>query len=227
MIISHLHKYIFIKTRKTAGTSIEIALSKYAGPRDVITPLHEKDEATRRHLGYPGPQNCRIPLKNYSLRTAYRSIRGRRPAVFFNHCSASFVKDHVDSDIWSTYFKFSVERNPWDKFISWYYWNNSTQSKQSLSEFARTPRARVASNFSLYTIKSELAVDRVFLFEELPSAMIELSRRVGLPEVPILSRAKGGHRPNKRSYRELLSEETRNIIDEMHEQEIAMFKYSF
>jgi hypothetical protein len=39
MIISHKHKFIFFKTKKTAGTSIEIALSKYRGPDDVITPF--------------------------------------------------------------------------------------------------------------------------------------------------------------------------------------------
>ncbi|MEL6382956.1 MAG: chondroitin 4-O-sulfotransferase, partial [Cyanobacteria bacterium J06626_18] len=32
MIISHEYKFIFLKTRKTAGTSIEIALSKFCGP---------------------------------------------------------------------------------------------------------------------------------------------------------------------------------------------------
>lgn len=33
MIVSHRYRYIFIKTKKTAGTSIEIALSRHCGPR--------------------------------------------------------------------------------------------------------------------------------------------------------------------------------------------------
>jgi hypothetical protein len=39
MIISHEHKFILLKTRKTAGTSIEIALSRFCGDDDVITPI--------------------------------------------------------------------------------------------------------------------------------------------------------------------------------------------
>ena len=32
MIISHEHKFIFLKTKKTAGTAIEAALSELCGP---------------------------------------------------------------------------------------------------------------------------------------------------------------------------------------------------
>ena len=48
VIISHRHRFIFIKTGKTAGTSVEIALSKFCGPEDVITPISPEDEATRK-----------------------------------------------------------------------------------------------------------------------------------------------------------------------------------
>jgi len=44
MIISHKHKFIFIKTRKTAGTSIEIFLSQFCGKADILTPIGEGEE---------------------------------------------------------------------------------------------------------------------------------------------------------------------------------------
>jgi hypothetical protein len=39
MIASRLHNFIFIKTMKTAGTSIEMALSPHCGPDDILTPI--------------------------------------------------------------------------------------------------------------------------------------------------------------------------------------------
>ena len=56
MIISHKYKFIFLKTKKTAGTSIEISLSRYCGNNDIITPISIRDEAIRKLLGKK-PQN--------------------------------------------------------------------------------------------------------------------------------------------------------------------------
>ena len=43
MIVSHKNRFIFLKTRKTAGTSIEISLRPYCGPDDIITRITEDD----------------------------------------------------------------------------------------------------------------------------------------------------------------------------------------
>jgi hypothetical protein len=39
MIISHKHKFIFIKPQKTAGTLIELMLSRICGVKDIISTL--------------------------------------------------------------------------------------------------------------------------------------------------------------------------------------------
>jgi len=49
MIISHEHKFIFLKTRKTAGTSIELALSHLCGPDDIVTPMSPNDDYYDSH----------------------------------------------------------------------------------------------------------------------------------------------------------------------------------
>lgn len=51
MIVSDRYGFVFLKTRKTAGTSIEIALRQFAGPDDVFTPLGRGDERICRELG--------------------------------------------------------------------------------------------------------------------------------------------------------------------------------
>src|SRR6266852_6489903 len=57
MIISHKYKLIFIKTVKTAGTSIEVFLSKQCGPMDIVTPIAPPVEGhqSRNYEGFINP----------------------------------------------------------------------------------------------------------------------------------------------------------------------------
>jgi hypothetical protein len=121
LIISHRHKFIFLKTKKTGGTSIKIALSRLCGPEDVITRISPADEKLRQELGYPGPQNTALPAWSLGLGArAVAALRGKT-LEYYNHAPAEFVRRHVDPAVWNGYFKFSFERDPYDKAISRYY----------------------------------------------------------------------------------------------------------
>jgi hypothetical protein len=68
MIFSELHNFLFLKGRKVASTSFEVALSKICGADDVITPITPVDERHRINLGYRHAQNFGADpekLKNY------------------------------------------------------------------------------------------------------------------------------------------------------------------
>ena len=103
MIISHSRNFIFIKTRKVSGTSMEISLSQVCGGDDVVTPISYEDELVRLELGGCLPQN-------YGDRKEERFrelIRTRNPSGsevkhkgnFFNHVPAVKVRKHVGQDV--------------------------------------------------------------------------------------------------------------------------------
>ena len=140
MIISHRHKFIFLKTVKTGGTSVEIALSRYCGDEDVVTPISPADEPTRLELGIT-PRNYLAPRAAYSLPDYYRLLMQREEKkLYWNHITAAEVRDRIGADIWNSYFKFTIERNPWDKTISDFYWRGSRGGPQTLDAYFRKYR---------------------------------------------------------------------------------------
>lgn len=228
MIISHKHKFIFIKTHKTAGTSLEIALSKYCGEDDVITPISEKDEQIRRNLGYRVAQNYIIPFRNYIFFDWLKYIVTRKKRCFFNHIKARKVKNFVGKRIWSEYYTFCFERNPYDKCISGYYWmknNNNIPLEKYLLE-----KAHLFSDFSMYSNKkNKIIMDDVFKYEDINKALNIISQKIGLNEELEISkiRAKGSVRVNKKSYKKLISYDLKKHIDEVFSNELTFFNYKF
>jgi hypothetical protein len=230
MIISHANRFIFLKTNKTAGTSIEIALSRFCAEMDVITPITPEDEATRQSLSARGAQNYRLPLRQYDRHDWVRLLFSGKRREFYNHISAKEVKEMVGEEIWNEYYTFCFERNPWDRIVSFYYWRTrNREPKPSISEFIRAGKAELLKQrgIELYTIDGEIAVDRVCLFENLEEELEAIRSRLGLPETLTLPRVKGAARKEKQHYRNLLSEEDREAIARLFEREITLFGYEY
>lgn len=214
MIVSHQHKFIFIKTKKTAGTSLEISLSGICGPRDVITPITPADELIRKEMGHRGPQNFRNDGFNY-----------------FNHMAAMDVRQALGKDVWNTYFKFCFERNPWDKVISWYYWEIGQGRQMTFDEFMRSGHFTLVGGpggFDLYTDeRQEIIVDRVYLYENLRESLSDLARRFNVEAIPRMPMAKSGYRKDRKPYSDAYSDFHRTLVQRAFQREIGLFNYRF
>jgi hypothetical protein len=227
MIVSHKSKFIFIKTNKTAGTSIEIALSKFCAPEDIITPVSPDDESTRRSLGYPGPQNHLAPTSEYRVADHLKRLVGKKKLRFYNHISAREVKQHLGDQVWNSYFKFCFERHPFDRIISLYYWRHKREPRPSISEFldSGVPNLLRRRGYDLYTIDGVVAVDRVCLYENMARELELLRERLGFDAPLALPRAKGSVRVDRRDPRDILSDTDKQRIRRMFATEIERFSF--
>jgi hypothetical protein len=227
MIVSHRHRFIFVRTRKTGGTSVEIALSKFCGPDDIIT--RDADDALRRDLGYPGPQNDGdIPLRAYTFSEWRRLLTRGERARFKNHTPAMRIRALVGEAVWRDYYKFTIERNPWDKAISLYYWRTrDADPRPSLLEFLNRVGARSLSNAHIYLIEGASAVDRIIEYARLDEELERLRLHLGLPEPLALPHAKASHRAERSHYSQMIGDAERAVIDAACAREIALLGYRF
>ena len=211
MIVSHQHKFIFVKTRKTAGTSLEVFLEPLCGEQDVVTPVspayHDNETVSHQPRNHEG----------------YR-----------NHAPASVIRAQVGEDVWNRYYKFSVERNPWDKMVSMYWWRKFQYN--SVDDFDSFCRKAVAqpdnvytcpSDFHFYTINDELCVDTVMQFETMMDDFSSVCEHLGLGKVGTLPRAKSKIRKEKRHYSGYYNDALRQLIADRFHNEIELFGYEF
>jgi EpsI family protein len=191
MIISHRHKFIFIKNRKVGSTSTEVALQKICGPDDILTP--DSMWGCESDVLFPKARNYRgwyLPFREIAqtltpLDTA-RALRdlARRPK-FYNHIRASLVRARIDRDIWDSYYKFCFERNPWDKTVSFYYWFGRDQNLPPFTEYILNHRKygtddqTLPSDWTRYTLDDRLIVDDVFDYRDLSGGLRTALRRAG------------------------------------------------
>ena len=229
MIISHRHRFIFLKTRKTAGTSIETYLSAQCGDQDIVTPfgVEVAGHVARNAEGWFNPlpelvanrRQWRHVLSQWSRHRKYR-----------NHMPGYRVRGRISRRVWDGYFKFCVERNPWDKTLSHFHMERSRVGGDlEFDDYLAAKRFCI--DHPIYTEPRDpqrLLVDRVVRYESLNEELSDVFQQFGVSFDGSLGvRAKGGFRDDRRSYREVYTEAQREIVAHAYRREIALLGYTF
>lgn len=220
MVFLNNEKIIFLKARKVAGTSFEIALSRYAKAEDIITPISPNDERLREELGFASCQN-------------YLDQNGAQ--MFKNHISASEAKKKLGCTIWNEVEKCSIVRNPFDVYISlFYYQNGSAADISKLTEwyFDGKGSSYLGINHQQYFVKDKMIIDRFVRYENFEEDIQELEGAVpalkGLYSIFSNIKAKSGIRSNASYDLDAIyynHPELKDRIRSLHSFEIAKFGY--
>jgi hypothetical protein len=200
MIVSHKHKFIYIKAGKVAGTSTELLLEKYCGLDDIVTPIKPKVEG--------------------------HEARNYQKGNFKNHRPAKYILKNIGHDIFNEYHKVMNVRNPWDRVVSMYYMKNQ---HVSFEDYVKSGTKDVDSLYHYCAINKKSCLDSVIRFENLFDDTIFFMKshfpssnfsKIQYPR----AKTEHSHRPCFRSH---YSEETMNIINDRYLNDIDCFGYEF
>lgn len=263
MIISHKYKFIYIKTSKTASTSIEIALSGILDEKsqDVATTLAPEDQEIRNKLGFLGPTNHKKHTsENRGLATSgrfnVRNLLDRQ--IWRPHTQLKELE--MNKKIWNEIKEYEVVtsiRNPFDRLVSAYFWNQRKRPFPKLSligtgTFSHQIKGYIKDQLGGYdknfqefifgnkkslledvSLRGEIKVNSWIRFESLNYDLNKLTEKLkidyDLSKVVTSIHAKNNFRKDSLPYQffYLSNPGTREYVEKLCAKEIDMFSYQF
>lgn len=239
VVVSFERSFIFMKTRKTAGTSMEIALSTYAGKDGVLTPISPVDEIVRYRVSPDAlPQNFTdAPAEEEKYRDGIRrdaesglADRRKRPIEaaikYYAHMPAQELRNGLPEAFWNEAFKFTIERHPYEKAVSKAYFRlwkkDRTDFENVLEEVVQSGEYR---NYDIYAIDGTVVADMVIRFETMDDGIRQVEGRCGIDIASRMPSAKSNYRTDRRPAGEILAERQKEIVRERCAEEFELFGY--
>lgn len=219
MLVSHLKKFIYIKSVKTASTSIERYFEKYCLPLTIDVPL-----VGDAHLSEEGIIGKRGTLTDDD----------RTAGKWYNHMPAARIKEQIGDAVWEPYYKFGTVRNPFDKAVSYFYMYKSQRSLPisapalEQKEFENwLVGGGYRSDFDIYSLNGVCCLDDYIRYEFLYPDLHRLCKKLDVPFVPQLTSYNSTHRPAELNSLTLYTEVSKQVINDICATELTTFGYSF
>lgn len=246
MILSWQHRFIFIKGRKVAGTSVESALACLCGPDDIITPITPIDEAARIPAGggarnYSRRRGAEAAYLEAILTTPADQLPSLKPPPrrFYHHMPLRSV-------IWRTGLRAlslpvtCVERHPYSKVLSWANMAvtfsayraggdmraSEDQVRDSLRRVVADGSIRKVSNIDLYRGFDGRIRVNLLRYEQLQDDFDRFARTLGVQDPPRLPHVKKGVMAEPANLTAYLSQEELNRVDAVFRPEFEAFGYT-
>lgn len=216
-----------MKPTKVAGTSVQIMLEKFCGPNDIVP-----------HIANPPGYWAK---KGYTKRNHDKGYN--------NHLPAFRVKSLLGESSFNQYYKFIVVRNPWDRAVSWFWWQYAGGSASERKYGGAKPRTQknfaVVRNYFRTAVREGLKLasfrrwshindksilDGFIRYERLETDSLKILHSVGISlvnQVFTYPKAKVSHRLCKEHYTEYYDSPTRKIIAKEYHNDINDYGYKF
>ena len=207
-MISHRHRCIFVHIPRTAGTSIETL---------IWTP--EEMTAENLFMGFTDKYNNKYQTGG------------------LQHLLASQIRKEVGEEVYDSFYKFAIVRNPWERAVSQYFFmkrnkylrgfigmNIWTPFQKYLSLISEKEHIQWKDQFSFVVDNEEkIMVDAIFRFEDLNNCANELGKRLKMPtfKLPVANSTNHSH------YSKYYDLKTYEQVSKMYRKDIELFGYSF
>ncbi len=206
------------------------------------------------HLGRTGGRSLTVALARHcgpeDVITETADLPARNAKGFGRHDGAMEIRDKVGERIWREYFKFTFERNPWDKILSRYWAYAGYEQKKAYKKLYEKlvghplgfknwfsmkvwqgrlfglGHVRFPRHFHCYTEQGRVAVDFIGRFECRRAHLAILSQRLGLPIDPGVW-VGSETRKDRGPYAEFYDEWMRRIVESVYREDLALLGYAF
>jgi hypothetical protein len=194
MIVSYSKNFIFIKTKKTAGTTVEAVLGAACADGDVVTLTSKKAGDVNR----PDPR-------------------------FYSHMTAAEAYPVIGPEFWQRAYKITVERHPYEKAVSQAYFKFALDDPEAMKvHIDEVVRTGDYPGFARWSLDGKVAVDTFIKQESLQADLERVGAHLGIAIPGELPQMKTRTRKDKRPAREILSEAQKSVVFERCEQEFAL-----